>query len=483
MLPQSNIVPASPVKALINIGACLDVPTGVWVKGINGESIMLGGFGPITGITGIGNSYKSTIMHYMTLCAASRMLSTSYTHIETYDTEMNISEDRLRHLASPFPEFTGKDLTNDGTWNITDTTVYYGNKWFEEWKGYNKTKMDLGDKLLVSTPFLDRNKQQLKIILPTFVQVDSFSRFETEDVAKMQQENELGDSGGNMMHMRQGLSKMRFLSEAPIICGKTSSWMILSAHLGKENAIATGPYAPQPQKKLNTMRQGDKIKGVTDQFFFLTNNFWSTTAVSKLAHKDTKDPYFPKDKYDHTVEGECDLNLVDMTLLRGKFGASGIVIPLAVSQQDGVLSSLTEYLWIKEANKFGIEGNDQNYSLTLMPNVKLSRTTIRSKMDADPKLRRAMNITAEICQTRQFHRQFNPEFLDMKKIFDGVRERGYDWDFILEKTRGWWTVNNDTHPLYFLSSKDLVDMSIGAYHPYWLEDDKKTIKKQYLKAA
>lgn len=483
MLPKSTIIPSQP-KPLINIGACLDIPVGVWVRSADGDWIILGGLGHIVGMTGIGNSWKTTIMRYMELSAASRISWKHETHIDSLDTETNIVRERQLDLAQRHPTFRGRDIlksdTNpDAPWTITDSTVYYGNVWHDEWKKYCDLKVDNAKTIMVKTPFMNNEKQPLYIMMPTFADVDSFSRFETEDVAKKQEENQLGSAELNMINMRQGLSKSMFLNTAPTICGRANCYLLLTAHLGSDTTIAAGPYAPQPKKKLAALKTGEKIKGVTEPFFFLTTAFFCTTAVTKLVHKDSGAPQFPKNKFDVAAAGEADLNLVDMTVLRSKYGPSGVQVPIVVSQMDGVLPEMTEFMWIKENGRFGMEGNDQNYFLTLLPEIKLSRTVIRSKIEENPKLARALNITSEVCQMRQFHRHLDPTNLDMKKIYEGVISNGYDWNFILEQTRGWWTIDDDEHPLYRLSTLSLVEMSIGIYHPYWMEDDKKTIKKKY----
>ena len=55
-----------------------------------------------------------------------------------------------------------------------------------------------------------------------------------------------------------------------------------------------------------------------------------------------------------------------------------------------------------------------------------------------------------------------------KELYEGIKEKGYDWDMILENTRGWWTFNNDNTVEKFLSTKDLLEMRLGLYKPYWL---------------
>lgn len=486
-LIKSNLTPAPAVKLLLNIGATMDIPTGFYVRGHRGNRVLLGGLGQLTGMTGIGNSFKSTIMHFMMLSAADRLCSTTETSMSTYDTEINIHEHHLHELTQQFVSFKGKNIINDGTWVITDKTVYYGDEWFEKIKEYLDNKKKNAPKITYVTPFMDRNGEPLSVVLPTFSEVDSFSTFETSDVAKIQDENELGASGGQMIHMRQGLSKLRFLMEMPNLGGATNHYTLLSAHLGKETAIASGPFAPPPTKKLQHMKQGDKIKGVTDQFFFLTNNFWQTQSVAPLTVGDysSKTVMYPRDKEDNS-KGEVDLNVVSIKLLRGKSGPSGTSLDLVISQKEGLLPTLTEYHHLKTQEDEWFNGNKQNFRLDIYPDVNLSRTTIRGKIENDPKLCRAINITSELCQIKTCLKEYKHLMLTPKELYDKLKEKGYDWDFILGNTRSWYTLDDDKHPtLYPLSTLDLLCMATDIphehYHPYWLEDDNKTVKKEFLK--
>jgi len=457
------------VKLMINIGALLDIPTGTYVKGKRGEHILLGGLGALTAIVGRGNRYKSTILHYMMLSAADKIFETSETSMSTYDTEINIHEHALKRFISKFKNLKDINLIDEGIWTITDKTIYYANQWYEEIKNFFNYKRDNKKDLLVDTPFLSRDgKSNIKTIIPTFSEVDSFSEFETEDVAKMQNENELGDSGGNTIHMRQGLSKTRFLMDVPTQIGNINHFLLLTAHLGDSVNVAAGPYAPTPVKKLQHMKVGDKIKGVTDKFFFLMNNCWHASNSSPLINQGTKGPEYPK-KGETKLTGDVDLNIVTLVQLRGKSGPSGFSLNIIVSQTEGVLPSLTEFHYLKTNNRFGLGGNVQNYYLELYPEVKLSRTVVRDKIDSDPKLRRALNITSELSQLHQFHRGYGDLLCSAKELYEDIKALGYDWDMILDETRGWWTVNDEKSKLKFLSTLDLLKMRKGEYKPYWLK--------------
>ena len=480
-LQKPNFVAAPNVKILINIGATLDIATGFYVKGLHNESILNGGLGICTGVVGIGNNFKSTILDYMMLSAADRIMSMTETNINTYDTEINIHEDRKRMFTQRFPTFKKMDILQDGTWVITDKTIYYANEMFEIMKEYLKNKRKSAKSIEVPTPFPDRTGvQPMMILAPTFQAIDSFTEFETEDVAKIQDENELGDSGGNTVHMRSGLAKTRFLMELPTLTGGSYHFTLLTAHIGKEIQMASGPMPQAPVKKLQYLKNGDKVKGVTDKFFFLMSNCFQAYNAAPYINQGTKGPEFPRNSEDNT-KLDTDLNIVSLRQLRSKSGPSGVVFELIVSQSEGVLPELTEFHLIRENSYYGLSGGNQNYSLDLLPDVKLSRTSVRSKLDNNETLRRAMNITSEMCQMKLLWRTMEEDLIcTPKQLYDDLIQKGYDWSVLLA-TRGWWTVYNDQHPIPFLSTMDLLRMRLpddhpNHYHPYWLEADKKTRK-------
>lgn len=475
MRPTFQLAP--PVKVMINIGSLFDVPTGNYITGLYGESILNGGLGSVTGVVGIGNNFKSTIMHYMTLSAAACIAEVTQTSINTYDTEINIHEWHLKNFAKWFPVFMqdNKDIFENGTWGVTDKTVYLGNEWYEIFKQFVKDKRAAIPKIQMRSPFPDRTgKANLMIPPPTFSQVDSFSQFETENVTKMQDENELGDSGANTLHMRLGAVKTRMLMEIPGIAGAAYQYVLMTAHIGKTIEMASGPMPVVPVKKLQHLKNGDTLKGVTEKFTFLTSNCWHCFNAAPLLNKLSKAPEYPRDSTDN-VSMDTDLNCVTVRQLRSKSGPSGMTMEIIVSQSEGVLASLTEFHNLRNQDQYGLEGSTQNYFLSIYPEAKLSRTVIRGKIDADARLRRALNITSEMCQIKNLWHHWDDGLLcTPKELYDDLIKLGYDWNILLD-TRGWWTLNNDEHPIPFLSTKDLLMMRVGKYHPYWLAEDKKTV--------
>ncbi len=478
---RTKLTPAAHIKLMINIGAGLDISTGHYIKGRRNESVLNGGLAAITGYTGIGNNFKSTFEHFQTLTAMSRMM---FSTGKTYDTEVNIHEDHQREVVSRIEAFHGEDVLDTGRWSITDKTVYVGDEWYKEHKKELEEKVKRKD-IVVNTPFWNRERTgAFTMLIPTFTEIDSFSEFETSDVIEMQDKNDLGEGGGNMIHQRQGLAKTRILMEAPRLHGQAYDYLQMVAHLGKESTLQNaGPAGSVPIQKLKHLKNGDKIKGVTDKFTFITHNLWHCFNSAPLFDSN-RAPEYPRNQ-DDTLKLDTDLNTVQIRNLRSKSGVSGMAFTLIVSQKEGVLPSLTEFHHIKEQGRFGLEGNNINYSLAIYPEVKLQRTTVRRKIDSDPMLRRALNITSEMCQMSYLWHTLRPEFkIAPKDLYEKLKADGFDWSILLT-TRGWWThEHGEQHELPFLSTMDLLRMTLPKedrdhYFPYWMGEDKKPLP-QYL---
>lgn len=456
-----------PHRLLVNVGALMDIPTGKYVRGQKGENLLNGGLSLITGMVGRGNTFKSTIMHYMVLSAASKMAESGIApYINTYDTEMNMDLDRLLEFSKSFDKFKDVDILHQGIWSVTDKTLHIGNEWYELLKDFLiKEKVKNKSSYTLDTPFLDKDGKVVKSMFPTFGEIDSISEFETSDITEMSDKNELGDKGAQTIYMRAGLAKTRLLMELPRLCNSSSHYLAMAAHLGETIPMNQGPMSGPPPKELQHMRGGEKIKGVPPKFLFLPNTVWSTVHARVMLNQSTKGPEYPRVR-DQVDEGSLDLNQVTIRVLRSKHGPSGTTIPLIISQREGVLPSLSEFHYIKESGRFGLEGNNVTYNLVLYPEVKIGRTTIRNLVDTDPKLRKAIKFTADILQIKEFMKDLPYEVPSMEDLYSKL-EKEYGWDLLLN-TRDFWTFNNYDHPVPYLSAMDLIEMFHEKYRPYWI---------------
>lgn len=460
---QPALKAAPPIKPMINVGGGFDVPTGTYQVGMHGEYILNGGVAFMTGVVGKGNTFKSTVSDWMLLTSMARMCSPG----TIYDTEVSKHEARLAAVAAGIEEFKSEQILDTGRLVITDKTVYTGDQYYDITKEFMQEKIKNAEKISIEIPFLTRDRSaRMKIIKPTFQMVDSFSEFSTSDVIKMQDENSLGDSGGNTISMRQGLQKNRFLMEVPGLSGGSYTWFILTGHIGDE--FSMDPRKP-PEKKLQHLQQGKKFKGVPEKFTFVMNNCWYASHAEQLINDSTKAPEYPRDT-DDNLKGDTDLMCITFKQLRGKSGPTGMPVRLIVSQQDGILPSLSEFNHIKEMGRYGLGGNVQNYYLELCPEIKLSRTTVRGKIERHPELRRALNIVSEMCQMNYlWHYLSDKAKIGPKELYESIKDQGYDWDWLLRNTRGWWAPVGEHEDLKFLSTMDFIRMANGWYIPYWME--------------
>lgn len=459
-------------KILINIGCLMDIPTGFIVTGKKGESIINGGLPQISGLVGRGNNYKSTIMHYMALSAYDKISASHETNMVTYDTEMNTFLERLEDLSKRFEHIPDDIIrSNKGLWTVTDKSQMPGNKFALILNEYSENKIKDKDSKITIECFKDPYEDKpLSTLLPSFVEIDSLSEFEAESTIEMLS-NDLDGSDTNTFAMKQGLFKSKFLSTLPRLASMSNTFILFTGQVSNKINMATGPAAmAQPVKDLQYLKQGDSIKGISNKFFFLLNSAWFLHTASLLKNKSTEQAEYPVDTSSNQSN---ELNVVKLTQLRSKSGSSGYTISVIVSQDEGVLPTLTEFHHIKENNRFGLSGNNVHYSLDIYPDVSLSRTTIRNKIDSDPRLRRAINITSELLQLTIFNPELETQGLmcTPKELYEDIKKLGYDWNVLLD-TRGYWTIDQYTNKVPFLSTVDLLKMRKGLYTPYFLKDNK-----------
>lgn len=497
-----GVKPAEPIVPFYNTGGLLDIPTAAFVIGTKGQFVMSGGFGPITGVVGKPHMFKSTILKSMLYRAFTRIYSTIKTSALMYDTEITVVEshqrDMVMYMCSHYDDIRISYYDDVGTFIrdmfstenndlvFTNRNQYNGNEYYELLRkllnGKNpENKQKRGEEVveafkLIDSPFLDRDgKSPYKILAPTFGDVDSLSEFRTEADDTIQ-EAELGDSSANPGFMREGLNKTRFLMGMPQLTTQNHHYVGMTGQIGKEIAMSTGPMPAAPQKQLSAMKNGDVLKGVSGKFISLSNVCWQAakTTPSLQTHRIEDGPKYPigetkGNKFDN------DLFEVDLTCIRNKNGPTGFTIQIMVSQSLGVLFDMSEFHFIKTNEYWALDGSQQNFVCTFKPDVPLSRTTIRKKLGSEPGLQRAINIASEMLQIKLFNPGLWAAYgCTPKELYDGIKEKGYDWEELLQ-TRGWWHPD-ENHPLKELCTLDILRMNRGDYFPYWMDKETKRAK-------
>lgn len=460
---------ASPeLRPFLNVGFPFDIGNGQYAFGIHGESVLNGGISPFIGIAGLPNNYKTALLRRMILAALSNY---PQAFASDYDTEVSGGEARWKMMCAKYPKLDPdllifhKEANPTGRLLRTDAAVAPGDVYFENIKNYCTMKHEnrTNKRLLGTTPFKGKDGNLIVTLLPSLASVDSFSRMTISAVDAILDKNSIGESGNNMTALREMHAKNQMVIQMPVLTAQAALYFIGTAHVSEKHQL--DPYALSVQK-LAFLKNNLKLKYVPDQFNFLAQDLYFVFSATKHVTKDNT-PQYPRDSQDNSME-TTDLMKVTMMNLRGKSGMSGLPYELLVSQSDGYKEGLSAYQYLRQYGGFGIGGHDKSYYLELHPDVKLSRTTIYSKLDTDPMVHRAMVITAEICQIRNLWRNIDPSLLcTPAELYKDLKEMGYDWNTLLN-TRAYWTFAESNDPMPFLSTMDLLRMRKGLYKPYWM---------------
>lgn len=475
----SRFKPAPPVRARLNMGCLFDIPTGAYKKGKHGESILNGGLSPITGIGGRGNMYKSTLAHFFTLRTLDRF---PCAFANVYDTEESLDIERLEQLSQPLPNLSletpfYQEMDEEGNFlsriMLTSKSVMFGNVWFDEFRKEMKERKSLKKSEMRTSPFIDKDGKPIMMRPPVVGEVDSFSQLDIESHDRKLDGTEIGEAGLNMEAMDSARAKSQLMMQLPGVTAMGGGYIILTAHVGDEHQL--DPYSP-PAKKLSFFKGKSKFKRVPENYTLLTNNLWYCFSAAPLINQTTKAPEFPRDSSDD-LKGDTDLMRITVQNLRGKSGPTGLPSDIIVSQREGVQVGLTEFWYLKENKSkggvaFGFGGHDKSYFLELVPDVNMRRTSVRKSINDNPKIRRALEITSEICQMGNvWHHMDRSLLIDPKDLYTQIKEKGYDWDILLGETRSYWMfeedVTDDTPK--FLSTLDILHMARGEYHPWWYD--------------
>lgn len=454
---------AKPFRPQFSIGCLFDVATGRYEKGMKGENILNGGVANIEGVTGPGNSFKSTIAHFRMLkVLMNYLVATGF----MYDTENSATLSRLKDLADVIDPSGALSRTLDDEelqrFLFTDAAEYNGSDW---WALFKEGVIERIEKLKeLNTPFLNVKTNECYKLLPPMVgEIDSFSQFQTAAVFKKVEAGKVGDSELNSVSMQNSNGKAQLLDTLPYLTSKGGFTMILTAHMG--DTIVMDQYNG-PKKKLAFVKATRKMKKTTESFTFLTNNLFEVIDAKPM-FDNNKQPEFPRDDNDD-LKGMTDLMELTVMPIRTKGGITGFPFSLVVSQRFGLQETLSEYWYLKTYGRFGLTGNQVQQRLAFLPDVVFTRKSIRRIAQENAKFRRAAQFLSELCQINNLWPEYALEqMVEPTKLYEGLKEKGYDWDELLE-TRGHWTFDQYTNPVKYLSAKDLLEMYHGNYHPYWM---------------
>jgi len=426
----------------LNTGTHLDLATGVYVPGINGEMLLNGGLGLTMGIVGRPQMYKST----KALSITSKILD-RYKEVEAIvlDTEFAIPS------PTRFDDLTGNGHKVSDRVKLIDISNYDMSSFNRLIRDLVKHKIENKKDYIVDTPFLDpKTLKPLKIFIPTIVVIDSISKLGLAKESELYDKHDLGDSQLNMVYMQDGNAKTQFIRQIPTLAAKAGIYFVITAHIGDKFNL--DPYAPTP-KDLQYMKGSDSIKGTGSQFTFLTSILLESRAV-KVLQDSNKECQYPT-----SFSTATELNQVTSVVCRCKNNVSGTQIDSVISQYQGILSGLSNYHFLRKHNNFGLDGSNLSQTCKLYPNVKLERKTVRDEITKSYELERALEILGQLCYIKNYWSSYSMrdavDFNIRPSVFvDKVLKGGAAMADILN-SRSHWTIDKKD-PRKYMSIYDIL---------------------------
>lgn len=376
---------------LVNTGTILDIATGAFMQGVNNTWILEGGLSQTMGITGRGQTFKSSLAgSFIAKALAVHPLANAF----IYETEGTVSG------ASFYDRFVDEPVSERIVFrnNTTDDLTEFYNNILELVKAKEAQRKEL----IVESPFVDPSTgKPQKIWVPTFVLIDSYSRASSAKADAAIDENNIDSSALNTWHMINGNVKTKLLADFITKATKYGIYAIITAHVGNKINLDARPT----RKEMQYMMQDDKLKNVGSNFTFLTTCMMQTLRAS-IRTNSAKASEYPRDYGSgkkSTKASNVEINEVETRIIRNKNNVSGLGVNYIVSQFQGVLDAVTNFEFVRNNDYYGlnVKGNNVNFSTKLTPDINFTKTTLRKDSHDKYELTRALEILAQLCYVQE----------------------------------------------------------------------------------
>ena len=461
-----------PPRMGLNVGAGLDIPTGYFIKDRKGNDVLLGGLSNLQGEMGDPNTDKTTLAIYMMLSGLNTIAYSYMSELMIYCSEGTLRVERINNLSKQF-EHLDRNEYEELIMSFHSIAEITPEEWYDKvFADYVKKKRESKD-YFIDIEFLNNpndKTKMLKVKLPTGMLMDTITYFNPStsvDLIMGEHEKKKGVGSNDSATKTIGLNDAKFktdiMSTMTAATLRTNTYAMIVAHVGDNINLDNSPYGPKQRQQIGSLSSNEKIKGVPGNYTRLLTSLWQTTNKSYLYNQATKLAEYPLGNDMDTVKEE--LGVVTLKQHRSKDNMSRSLVEIVVSQKEGVLPHLSQFRMLKQEKNFGFEGNDRSYNLLLYPEVKLGRTTVRGLIDSDPKLRRALEFTADYLQMTKYFPEFGliNLYCGLDVLYKEIDAMGYDWNKIFLLTRNWWTPKQYTSELKYLHIINLLKIRVGLY--------------------
>lgn len=424
-----------------NTDSLFDLMTGELKVGKGGKIYINGGMSPaVIGVMGRSNMYKSTFAASL----MARIAAIYGQQVAIFDSEDSVGRgtDRLlrlagNHMSELVPEqFLKFDATLDYDLATTEKKL----------KEFGEKKKAHQKELMLTTPFIDPTTGDLqKVWAPTLVFIDSLTEMHSNEEDEMLDSKQgLADSKVKTVYMKDANSKTIFLRKIRRMAIEYGFIIVTTAHYGKQ--LNLDSYGPTP-KQLQFMQQDYGPKGVGSKFLFLTSPQFMVNSC-KCLQDDAKECWY---KFGANTP-KLDVNEIIIQIHRCKNASSGTMHPYVVSQENGLLTEVTDFNYLKQM-KWGLTGNNVTCQCMVTPDINLTRNSLRPICQEKPEEIRALQLVA---QYKYILDHFNQDALLKTMGFNAAVTEKEFMDFL----------NSDKH-------KGLVDRMLHS-RGYWLPKELET---------
>ena len=376
---------AKPMTELVqfNTSSLFDLMVGTYrYNHLDGHWYLDGGLSTlILGMGGRNGSYKTTLLISLMFRVASiykdadsTVLDTEFTVIRDTD-RMHRFVGELAKLVDEFVTISGTDMDINECMRLLETLC--------------AEKLASKKDLTITTPFIStKTNKPIKTWTPSLFAIDSYSELRSVNENELIEKEGVTGKKTKTIYMQEGGYKTIFLRSVRSMCERYGIILMTTAHVDDNSSMDNAP----PRKQMVHMKQSDALKNVGSKYKSLTNPYISIEGCKKLNDSQT----YPSKSYQ-----DVDINEMIIKIGRSKTNLSGITVPIVMSQADGFLSPLTNYHYLKNNNYFGLIGSNSNHKLAFMPDIKITRPTVRDLVVDNKRLQRGLQLMAEYCFIRK----------------------------------------------------------------------------------
>lgn len=434
----SDIVVASQVPTIsFNTNSLFDLATGTYVPGIDGKWYLSGGLTQhINAFVGPNGAFKSTFA-----CAMIMRSANIYNDSDVIinDTENSLDKDKHR-AVSMGEDLTTDDIANRVLWlsgaNYTLDATY---KLIQD---ICEKKMAAKKEYLIKSPFIDdKTGKALEIWKPTYIFIDSLTELTSDAEDEMLNGSKMKSlSDANTAMMLDGNKKTLFIRAMKTLCMRYGIVFVVTGHFDK--IMQMDMYNPTP-KDTTFSKQDWKTKGVGSKLKFNASLYVRTSTNPLL--DSNKEPLYG------VGSGPVkDVMEIDIVIERSKTASAGNTLPFVATQSSGVLNAVTNYNYLRTNDYAGLKGSKQKQQVGLLPDITISRNTVRSLTESNYELRRALEIAAQYCyiknnwMTQNLKVDFSKTATELFDVLMSDKNKGLVSDIL--NSRGYWTYCKSDRP-------------------------------------